>query len=76
MVVKAWEPPLLEFLDFISELRTAVGKDRQILVVPVSISEDTQPAIADGPDVEGWQSKVQATDDAFIELVCNRAPEQ
>jgi len=72
VVVKAWEPPLLEFLDFISDLRMAVAKNRQILIVPVSISEDGEVVVADGANVESWQSKVQATDDAFIELVGNR----
>lgn len=76
VLVKAWEPPLLEFLDFISDLRMAVAKNRQILIVPVSISEHGEAVVADGADVESWQSKVQATDDAFIELVGNRVQAQ
>lgn len=76
VVVKAWEPPLLEFLDFISDLRVAVGKNRQILIAPVSISENGQPIVADGAEVEAWRSKVEATNDAFIELVGNRVQVQ
>ncbi len=33
---RAWEPPLLEFLDFIAALRGAVGPDASIIVSPVA----------------------------------------
>lgn len=38
----AWEPPLLEFLDFISALRERVGPDTSIVVTPVA--EAAEPA--------------------------------
>jgi hypothetical protein len=33
---RAWEPPLLEFLDFVSALRSALGKEVSIVVSPVA----------------------------------------
>lgn len=76
VVVKAWEPPLLEFLDFISDLRRAVGEDRQILIVPVSISESGQALVAGVADVASWESKVQALGDPLIKLVSHQTQEQ
>ncbi len=35
---RAWEPPLLEFLDFIAALRRALGNDASIIVAPVAES--------------------------------------
>ena len=32
----AWEPPLLELLDFLGELRRRVGAERSIVVVPIA----------------------------------------
>jgi ABC-type cobalt transport system substrate-binding protein len=32
----AWEPPLLELLDFLSELRRRVGAESSIVVVPIA----------------------------------------
>ncbi len=32
---RAWEPPLLEFADFITELRSRVGADASIMVTPI-----------------------------------------
>ena len=35
---RAWEPPLLEFLDFVAALRRALGTDASIIVAPVAES--------------------------------------
>ena len=32
---RAWEPPLLEFLDYLTALRQGVGADVSIVVAPV-----------------------------------------
>lgn len=37
LIVKAWEPPLLEFIDFVRDLRTTIGPVREILVQPVEL---------------------------------------
>ncbi|MEO0422779.1 MAG: DUF2868 domain-containing protein [Pseudomonadota bacterium] len=38
LVTKGWEPPLLEFLDLIDDLRSLLGADVSITVVPVDTS--------------------------------------
>ena len=37
---RAWEPPLLEFLDFVSALRSALGTEASIVVSPVAEGAD------------------------------------
>lgn len=41
---RAWEPPLLEFLDFVAQLRSALGAAPSIVVSP--IAEDAAPVDA------------------------------
>jgi hypothetical protein len=38
LVTKGWEPPLLEFIDFIALVREAFGADCSISVVPLAVS--------------------------------------
>ncbi|MGH8658199.1 MAG: DUF2868 domain-containing protein, partial [Gammaproteobacteria bacterium] len=40
LLVKSWEPPLLEFLDFIRDLRLAIGPRRILKVVPVGLGDN------------------------------------
>ena len=35
LVTKGWEPPLLEFTDFLTELRGHLGQGTTIVVVPL-----------------------------------------
>jgi hypothetical protein len=37
VLTKAWEPPMLDFTDFLSRLRERLGSDASIVVVPVGI---------------------------------------
>lgn len=50
----AWEPPLLEFLDFLSALRERAGSDRSIVVAPVGEAEQ---AVSD-VERETWSRAV------------------
>lgn len=50
----AWEPPLLEFLDFLTALRERAGPDASIVVAPVA--ETTEPA--DDADRDTWARAV------------------
>jgi len=38
VLTRAWEPPLLEFLDFVAALRSALGSEPSIIVSPVAES--------------------------------------
>lgn len=60
--VKAWEPPVLEFLDFLSDLRVVLGDGRAIEVQP----------IGDG-DRAMWQKKIASVGDPWLRLVAETA---
>ena len=57
--VRAYEPPLLEMLDFLVDLRGGVGADRQIVVVLLG---------GEGSDLDAWRRKLGALGDPG--LVC------
>ena len=43
ILVKAWEPPLMEFVDFVKALRTKISAESaEIVVLPVGL----EPAVA------------------------------
>ena len=54
VLTPSWEPPLLEFVDFLGELRGAIGPSRSIVVVPVP--EDGQEIGAS--ERENWSRAV------------------
>jgi hypothetical protein len=55
VIAKAWEPPVLELLDFLVELRAAIGDGRAILVVPLALDADACPAPPAGSDAQQWR---------------------
>jgi hypothetical protein len=60
--VKAWEPPTLDLIDFIGELRKALGDGRVIEVMPLGAEADRQ-------DLDAWRSKLTLTGDPWVRLV-------
>jgi hypothetical protein len=66
VLTPAWEPPLLEFVDFLGELRAVVGASPSIIVMPVA--EDARAITA--IERENWSRAVgQARDTrAYIEV--------
>jgi hypothetical protein len=53
LLVRGWEPPLLEFIDFLRELRDTVSEQRTMAVLLVGSSQDLS-APNDPADVEIW----------------------
>jgi hypothetical protein len=45
VLTPAWEPPLLELLDFLGELRKRVGAEHSIVVAPVAAAASTVTAV-------------------------------
>ena len=41
MLTKAWEPPLGDFRDFVTQLRSHVGEGISIMVVPIGLGGNT-----------------------------------
>ena len=60
VLTKSWEPPLLEFLDFLAALRKQVNKTCSIAVVPVGL----EAAPANAEDIAVWARTVAGLKDA------------
>jgi hypothetical protein len=56
LVVKAWEPPMLEVLDLLQLLRRRLGADASIVVVPVGVPE--QGYRAERENLAVWSAAV------------------
>lgn len=72
VLVKAWEPPLLELLDWLAELRQALGAATPILVLPLGADAQGRLAPARGPDARIWARRLDASGDPRLDVV--RAP--
>jgi hypothetical protein len=59
LVVKAWEPPMMELLDFVRELRQSVGPTRLILVAPVGIQTGGRLAPPEPADLARWEKRLR-----------------
>jgi hypothetical protein len=63
LLVRAWEPPMLELLDFIGDLRKAIGAERLIIVAPVAMEGDT-PTAPHERDLTQWRRRIAGVRDA------------
>jgi len=70
LLVKAWEPPLAEFSDWLAALRTALGERAPILVLPIAANG----ALASGSDARIWSRALDAAGDPWLYVVTNRDP--
>lgn len=66
LLVKSWEPPVLEFTDFVRDLRQAVGERRLILVVPVSLDDAGALASPREIDAVQWRKRLRALGDPAL----------
>jgi len=62
VLVKAWEPPMLEVLDMLQLLRRHLGEASSILVTPVGLPEQSFTPAAE--DVDIWSAAVAKLKDA------------
>ncbi len=60
--VKAWEPPVLEFTDFLADLRDALGRGRAVRVTP------RVRGAGDAGDVTVWADRLAAAGDPWTRL--------
>lgn len=68
VVVKAWEPPLLEVVDFLVDLRRAVGRDRSLAVAPVGLDTGGALVAADPGDLRQWRHRLESIGDPHLAL--------
>lgn len=64
VLVRAWEPPLLELADFLREARRALGRERLIVVQPVG-EEGSAPGPA---QVDMWRRSLQRVGDPWLRV--------
>jgi hypothetical protein len=67
---KGWEPPLLEFADFLALLRDAVGPERTVTVVPI----DTRGRTVAAADRDVWASFLGRQPDPKLYVMHADAP--
>ncbi len=67
VIVKAWETPMLEFLDFLRDLRRAVGERRSIVVVPTGV-DNGAVAPARDEDASVWAERLETLGDPWLKF--------
>ena len=70
LLVKAWEPPLAEFGDWLAELRAALGAHAPIFVLPLS----PDGALASGSDARIWTRGLDGAGDPFLFVLTAEDP--
>ena len=66
VLVKGWEPPVLEALDFVSDLRAAMGPRRLLVVCPVGLGQGGLPTTPAAPDLDRWERRTRARRDPAL----------
>ncbi|MBN2506647.1 MAG: DUF2868 domain-containing protein [Verrucomicrobia bacterium] len=64
LLVKSWEPPVLDVADFLHDLRGALGAARPVLVVPVALDEAGRLRAPRDADAVQWRKQVRGLGDA------------
>jgi hypothetical protein len=60
ILVKSWEPPMLEFLDFVGELRKRMGRGRRLVVVLLGLGLDGKVGAPRAVDVAQWRRRLES----------------
>jgi len=68
LLVKAWEPPLAEVLDFLRELRRAMGDGTPIVVVPVGADADGRATAPQPRHRDIWRRAVATVGDPWLRV--------
>jgi len=66
LVVKAWEPPVMELLDFLRDLRRSAGPRRLIVVAPTGIQSTGQLAPPRAADLAQWEKRLRHLQDPAL----------
>jgi hypothetical protein len=75
VAVRAWEPPVLEFVDFAVELRAALGDAVPIVVLPLALDAAGAPAAPADSDLAQWSRRIESVGDPWLSVrALERAP--
>jgi hypothetical protein len=66
LVVKAWEPPMMELLDFIRDIRQSVGPRRLIVVAPTGIQSTGRLTAPEPADLAQWEARLRRLQDPAL----------
>ncbi len=75
ILVKGWEPPLLEFIDFVKALRGQLAGDRaEIVVLPVGLDSDSSAGLhaASSAQCKLWRDKLARIGDPSLRVAADR----
>lgn len=72
VLVKAWEPPVLELMDFLRELREVLGEGRVVAVVPLALDAAGQASAPGEASLRTWRRALEQSGDPWLVL---HAPE-
>lgn len=73
ILVKAWEPPLMEFIDFLGVLRGALSKGSTLIfVLPVGLGDDRELPAAAPAQLKVWRDKLATVRDPWLRVVTSR----
>ena len=67
VLVKAWEPPMMDLVDFLVDLRQAMGNGRPIVVAPIALRKD-QLSVPSQTDLDIWRHKLETVGDPWLTL--------
>jgi hypothetical protein len=68
MLVKAWEPPMLEVVDFLCALRRALGEGERIVVMPIAMSPEALASPVYQQQCNIWQRKLATMGDPWLRV--------
>jgi hypothetical protein len=68
VLVKAWEPPMLEVVDFLCALRRALGEGERIVVLPIAMSPEALASPIYQQQCDIWQRKLATVGDPWLRV--------
>jgi len=66
VLVKSWEPPILEVIDFLRELRQAIGPGRILIIAPVALDPAGGLAPPRDADLGQWRKSLRSLGDPAL----------
>ena len=68
LLVKAWEPPMLEVVDFLGKLRRDIRTGQRLVVLPIAMSPQAVTSKAYQQQCDIWQRKLATLGDPWLRV--------